>query len=152
MHGNSFFINHLHQYFGYLLHCSAFGSTFDRYNGSTNMYHIHKYMGYTNAQEQYTNEQFYLSAKSLGFAEKDARKIWGMLTHLFSQRCEPPKPIPHWAKPAPQSICTNVSQKGRERGRELTKRYRKIVLYRSMLRVSCMIRSIHRCLSPHKRR
>jgi hypothetical protein len=61
--GYSFFINHLHQYFGYLMHCSAFGSTFDRYNGSTNMYHIHKYMGYTNAQEQYTNEQFYLSAK-----------------------------------------------------------------------------------------
>jgi hypothetical protein len=113
------------------------------------MYHIHKYMGYTNAQEQYTNEQFYLSAKSLGFAEKDARSIWGMLFHLFSQRCEPPKPIPHWAEPALQSMCTNVSERGRGRGRRylwLTKRYRRIALCRSMLRVSCMIRFIHRCL------
>jgi hypothetical protein len=113
------------------------------------MYHIHKYMGYTNAQEQYTNEQFYLSAKSLGFAEKDARKIWGMLFHLFSQRCEPPKPIPHWAEPAPQSICTNVSEKlGRMGGYlRLTKRYRRIALCRSMRRVSCMIRCIRRCPS-----
>jgi hypothetical protein len=73
------------------------------------MYHIHKYMGYTNAQEQYTNLQFYLSARSLGFDERDARQIWGLLFHLFSQRCEPPKSIPEWAEPALQSICTNVS-------------------------------------------
>jgi hypothetical protein len=73
------------------------------------MYHIHKYMGYTNAQEQYTNLQFYLSARSLGFNERDARHIWGMLFHLFSQRCESPKSIPEWAEPALQSICTDVS-------------------------------------------
>jgi hypothetical protein len=73
------------------------------------MYHIHKYMGYNNAQEQYTNLQFYLSAKSLGFEERDARQIWDLLFHLFSQRCETPKSVPEWAEPALQSICTDVS-------------------------------------------
>ena len=39
-----YFVTHLTQYFGYLLGCSDFGTSYLRYNGSTNMYHIHKYM------------------------------------------------------------------------------------------------------------
>lgn len=63
---------------------------------------------YNNAQESYTNEQFLLSALSLGFSQQHAHQIRGMLFGLFSQRCEAPKPIPYWADPAPQSICIDV--------------------------------------------
>ncbi|KAJ4399623.1 hypothetical protein N0V91_009275 [Didymella pomorum] len=100
-----YFVTHLTQYFGYLLSCSSFGTSYQRYNGSTNMYHIHKYMSYNNAQESYTNQQFFLSALSLGFSQRHAHQIWGMLFGLFSQRCEKPNSIPRWAEPTPQSIC-----------------------------------------------
>lgn len=105
---NSYFVTHLTQYFGYLLSCSSFGTSYQRYNGSTNMYHIHKYMSYNNAQESYTNQQFFLSALSLGFSQRHAHQIWGMLFGLFSQRCEKPNSIPRWAEPTPQSICIDV--------------------------------------------
>ncbi|KAF3038296.1 hypothetical protein E8E12_004476 [Didymella heteroderae] len=93
-----YFVTHLTQYFRYLLGCSEFGTSYQRYNGSRNM-------SYNNAQEQYTNQQFFLSALSLGFSQRHAHQIWGMLFGLFSQRCEAPRPIPHWARPAPLSIC-----------------------------------------------
>jgi hypothetical protein len=66
-------------------------------------------MAYNFAQEQYTNLQFFLSALSLGFEQKDARQIWGLLGKLFTRRCQAPISVPKWAPPALQSICLWVS-------------------------------------------
>lgn len=102
----SFFILHLHEYFAYLLGCSIYGVQVDRYNGSTNMYHVHKYMDLSNDMEQYTNLQFVLSAKSLGFSEAAQAYIGKTLQWLFSFKCAKPISVPEWAPPASQSICS----------------------------------------------
>lgn len=102
------FVTHLHEYFGYLLRCSEYGNTAHRYSGDTRMYHVHKYMTYSNFEETYTNLQFVLSAASLGFQRQDLGAIGGLLEWLFSKRCSPPKSIPYWAEPALQAICIEV--------------------------------------------
>lgn len=100
------FISHLHEYFAYLLGCSEYGNTVDRYNGSTNMYHVHKYMALGDEEQQYTNLQFVLSGASLGFERQDLGYVAGVLEWLFSHRCSPPKSVPKWAPPALQAMCT----------------------------------------------
>ncbi|KAH9894525.1 hypothetical protein F4778DRAFT_783957 [Xylariomycetidae sp. FL2044] len=100
------YFTHLHEYFAYLLGCSLYGNVVDRYGGNTNMYHVHKYMTISDLEEQYTNAQFVLAGASLGFADADQAFVRRVLEWLFSRRCSPPKPVPHWAKPAPQAICS----------------------------------------------
>lgn len=70
------------------------------------MYHVHKYMDLSNDMEQYTNLQFVLSAKSLGFSESAQAYIGAKLQWLFSFKCAKPISVPEWAPPASQSICS----------------------------------------------
>lgn len=93
---HSFYFVHLYEYFAYMLDCSVYGNSVDRYNGSTDMYHVHKYMNINKDMEGYTNLQFVLSAASLGFSKEAQGYIGRSLQLLFSFKCESPQPYPHW--------------------------------------------------------
>ncbi|KAF2628258.1 hypothetical protein BU25DRAFT_467671 [Macroventuria anomochaeta] len=56
------------------------GTAYQRQNGSMNLCYVYKYVSYNNAQEQYTNQQFFLSVFSLGFSQQHAHQIWGKKT------------------------------------------------------------------------
>jgi len=98
-------VTHLYGYFGYLLGCSQFGSTYKPYQGSTNMYEVHKFMGLDVKEVGYFITQVGLAAASFGVADADVQIVGKALNDAFGYKCSPAAAIPATAAPAPQAIC-----------------------------------------------
>lgn len=99
----------MYEYFGVLLGCSAFGTSYVPYAGSTNLYEVHKFMALDSYEVGWFIQQVGLAATSLGVSAADATAVGAALTKFFDYRCLAPVSIPSTAPPAPQSICTDVS-------------------------------------------
>jgi len=102
-------VTHLYGYFGYLLGCSQFGSTYKPYSGSTNMYETHKFMALDHMEMNYFISQVGLAAASFGVAEADVKIVGGALNSAFNYRCLPAASIPATAAAEPQSMCIEAS-------------------------------------------
>ncbi len=101
-------LTHLYEYFGVLLGCSKFGSSYIPYAGDTSMYDVHKFMGLDKAEVQYFISQVGLAAASFGVSSSDVSAVGSALMSAFGYRCEPPASIPPTASPMLQSICIDV--------------------------------------------
>jgi hypothetical protein len=102
-------VTHLYGYFGYLLGCSQFGSTYKPYGGSTNMYETHKFMALDPKEVGYFISQVGMAAASFGVADADVKIVGEALNKAFGYKCSPAAAIPASASPKPQAICIDVS-------------------------------------------
>jgi hypothetical protein len=84
----AFLLNHLYQFFGALLGCTASG--FPAYEGVADMFEVHKFMNINNTQMNFFNAQVAGAASKLGVSEEDVGAIGTVLDTLFNQRCIPP--------------------------------------------------------------
>jgi len=98
-------VTHLYQYFGVLLGCSQFGTSYKPYSGSTNMYEVHKFMALDAKEVAYFITQVGLAAASFGVADSDVKIVGKALNDAFGYRCSPAAAIPPTAAAAPQAIC-----------------------------------------------
>ncbi|KAJ3174042.1 hypothetical protein HDU88_000009 [Geranomyces variabilis] len=88
-------VNHLYQYFGYLLQCSLQGTAgFPAYSGSTSMYTTHKFMNLRNEDVTYFIQQVGAAASSFGVADADVNTVAALLASSFGVSCAPKAAIP----------------------------------------------------------
>lgn len=80
-------LNHLYQFFGALLGCTASG--FPAYGGTTDMMDLHRFMNISKSGFDYFVTQVGLSAKALGVVDADVTAIGNLLTTSFGFRCSP---------------------------------------------------------------
>ncbi|KAJ3155252.1 hypothetical protein HDU89_007443, partial [Geranomyces variabilis] len=100
-------VNHLYQYFGYLLQCSLQGTAgFPAYSGSTSMYTTHKFMNLRNEDVTYFIQQVGAAASSFGVSDADVNAVAASLASNFGVSCAPKTAIPSSATADLQSICT----------------------------------------------
>lgn len=78
---------HLYQFFGALLGCRTAG--FPTYTGNGDMFEVHKFMGITQAMNDFFIDQVALSASALGVVASDVLVIEGVLDGVFNTRCPP---------------------------------------------------------------
>jgi hypothetical protein len=83
----AFLLNHLYQFFGALLGCTASG--FPDYEGVPDMFEVHKFMNINNTQMNFFNAQVGGAASILGVSTDDVATIGTVLDTLFNQRCIP---------------------------------------------------------------
>ncbi|KAF1826780.1 uncharacterized protein K489DRAFT_312469 [Dissoconium aciculare CBS 342.82] len=102
-------VTHLYGYFGSLLGCSQFGSTYKPYGGSTNMYEVHKFMALDPKEVGYFISQVGMAAASFGVADADVKIVGEALNKAFGYKCSPAAAIPASASPKPQAICIDES-------------------------------------------
>jgi hypothetical protein len=80
-------LNHLYQFFGALLGCSAAG--FPAYQGVPDMFSVHKFMRITLEQNDYFISQVGAAALALGVTKDDVQVVANVLDGLFNTRCPP---------------------------------------------------------------
>lgn len=102
-------VTHLYGYFGVLLGCSQFGSSYKPYSGSTNMYEVHKFMALDPKEVGWFIQNVGLAAASFGVADADVKIVGEALNKAFGYRCSPAASIPPTAAAAPQAICIESS-------------------------------------------
>ena len=104
-------LNHLYQFFGALLGCTAAG--FPEYTGEVDMFRVHKFMGITQEMNDFFIMQVGLSASALGVSDEDVMTVAGLLDGTFNTRCPPPimeKPgLPGFLRGTNPSICQSLS-------------------------------------------
>lgn len=104
-------LSHLYQFFGALLGCSAAG--FPAYEGETDMLRLHKFMGISQAQNDYFITQIGLSASALGVTDDDVTAIANFLDSTFNTRCPPllteTDGVPSFLVDTNPSICQALS-------------------------------------------
>ena len=82
-------LEHLYQFFGSLIGCTAAG--FPVYGGVPSMVEVHKFMDIDKTENDYFITQVGLSAKALGVVDADVTIIANLLQSTFNTRC--PKPL-----------------------------------------------------------
>ena len=80
-------LEHLYQFFGALLGCTAAG--FPAYEGIADMFQVHKFMTITLDQNNYFIGQVGKAATALGVTSDDVGVIAGVLDGVFNTRCPP---------------------------------------------------------------
>ena len=100
-------LNHLYQFFGALLGCSA--SDFPSYEGVPDMYEVHKFMNINKTQNDYFIQQVGGAAAALGVTEDDVGVVASVLDGVFNKRCTPPltadSGVPEFMVGTNPSIC-----------------------------------------------
>jgi hypothetical protein len=103
-------LEHLYQFFGGLLGCTAAG--FPSYNGVADMFQVHKFMGITLEQNTYFIEQVGKAATALGVADADVTTIATVLDSVFNTRCPPiltsSDGVPSFLDGTNPSICQDI--------------------------------------------
>lgn len=104
-------LNHLYQFFGALLGCSAAG--FPAYTGDPDMMRVHKFMSITQEQNDFFITQVGKSASALGVTDEDVMDIAAALDTTFNTRCPPPvvasSGLPSFLVGTDPSICQDPS-------------------------------------------
>jgi hypothetical protein len=80
-------LEHLYQFFGALLGCTAAG--FPAYQGDADMFRVHKFMRITKEQNDYFFSQVAGAASALGVSDEDVATIVTVLDTVFNTRCPP---------------------------------------------------------------
>ena len=80
-------LEHLYQFFGGVLGCTAAG--FPQYEGVPDMFQVHKFMGITLEQNTYFIGQVGKAATALGVEDSDVTTIASVLDSVFNTRCPP---------------------------------------------------------------
>jgi len=106
----SHLMNHLYEYFGILLDCSAYSSSKSTpYNGAISMYNVHKFMALDPYDFGFFVQQVALSAASYGVAVADLQYVETALNDLFGHKCSAQDSFVDGWQPRLQSICITVS-------------------------------------------
>lgn len=99
----------MYEYFGILLGCSQFGTSYVPYGGDPSMYDVHKFMALDKYEVGWFIQQVGLAATSLGVSAADATAVGAALVKYFDYRCLEPAQVIPGSGPLLQSICTDVS-------------------------------------------
>ena len=83
----SILLQHLYQFFGALLGCSAAG--FPAYEGVADMFSVHQFMDISLEQNDYFISQVGAAALALGVTSDDVQIVAGVLDGIFNTRCPP---------------------------------------------------------------
>ena len=81
-------LDHLYQFFGALLGCTAAG--FPEYQGEVDMFRVHKFMGLEQDMNDFFISQIGLAASTFGVSDEDVMAVVGLLDSTFNTRCPPP--------------------------------------------------------------
>jgi hypothetical protein len=104
-------LQHLYQFFGALLGCTAAG--FPAYSGVADMYQVHRFMGITLEQNNYFIGQVGAAASALGVSDDDVMTVANVLDGTFNTRCPPvlatSDGVPDFLVGTNPSICTDSS-------------------------------------------
>ena len=104
-------LNHLYQFFGALLGCTAAG--FPKYTGEVDMFRVHKFMSITQEMNDFFITQVGLAASALGVTDEDVTAVAGVLDSTFNTRCPPPimqkSALPLFLEGTNPSICQDRS-------------------------------------------
>jgi hypothetical protein len=101
-------LEHLYQFFGSLIGCTAAG--FPAYGGVPSMFEVHRFMDVNKTENDFFIAQVGLAAGALGVTQADVTIIANLLDTTFNRRCSKPLTaddgVPGFLIGSKPSVCT----------------------------------------------